>query len=124
MFAGLALWVVAFYLPYAWFTLTFNYSYGQDGLTLFVVVLVFYVTGSRRSVAVAHLHESTECRQKPWHQSGVKHQAPPSNNHGNREEPGFVAGMTFSMVVVAGNALMYLATRTVILQPLSSRTIV
>lgn len=25
-----------------------------------------------------------------------------------REEPGFVAGMTFSMVVVAGNALMYL----------------
>lgn len=43
---------VAFYLPYAWFTLTFNYSYGQ--------------------------------------------------------EPGFVAGMTFSMVVVAGNALMYL----------------
>ena len=29
MFAGLALWVVAFYLPYAWFTLTFNYSYGQ-----------------------------------------------------------------------------------------------
>jgi len=52
MFAGLALWVVAFYLPYAWFTLTFNYSYGQ--------------------------------------------------------EPGFVAGMTFSMVVVAGNALMYL----------------
>eukprot|EP00439_Symbiodinium_sp_Y106_P040295 s1694_g4.t3 len=52
MFAGLALRVVAFYLPYAWFTLTFNYSYGQ--------------------------------------------------------EPGFVAGMTFSMVVVAGNALMYL----------------
>ena len=52
MFAGLALWVVAFYLPYAWFTLTFNYSYGQ--------------------------------------------------------EPGLVAGMTFSMVVVAGNALMYL----------------
>ena len=43
---------IAFYLPYAWFTLTFNYSYGQ--------------------------------------------------------EPGFVAGMTFSMVVVAGNALMYL----------------
>ena len=52
MLAGLTLWVVAFYLPYAWFTLTFNYSYGQ--------------------------------------------------------EPGFVAGMTFSMVVVAGNALMYL----------------
>jgi len=52
MFAGLAVWVVAFYLPYAWFSLTFNYSYGQ--------------------------------------------------------EPGFVAGMTFSMVVVAGNALMYL----------------
>lgn len=52
MLAGLGLWVVAFYLPYAWFTLTFNYSYGQ--------------------------------------------------------EPGFVAGMTFSMVVVAGNALMYL----------------
>jgi len=52
MLAGLALWVIAFYLPYAWFTLTFNYSYGQ--------------------------------------------------------EPGFVAGMTFSMVVVAGNALMYL----------------
>lgn len=52
MLAGLALWVIAFYLPYVWFTLTFNYSYGQ--------------------------------------------------------EPGFVAGMTFSMVVVAGNALMYL----------------
>ncbi|CAJ1387267.1 unnamed protein product [Effrenium voratum] len=52
MLAGLSLWVVVFYLPYAWFTLTFNYSYGQ--------------------------------------------------------EPGFVAGMTFSMVVVAGNAVMYL----------------
>ncbi|CAJ1393237.1 unnamed protein product [Effrenium voratum] len=52
MLAGLGVWVVAFYLPYAWFSLTFNYSYGQ--------------------------------------------------------EPGFVAGMTFSMVVVAGNALMYL----------------
>ena len=48
MLAGLGVWVVAFYLPYAWFSLTFNYSYGQ--------------------------------------------------------EPGFVAGMTFSMVVVAGNA--------------------
>ena len=47
MLAGLGVWVVAFYLPYAWFSLTFNYSYGQ--------------------------------------------------------EPGFVAGMTFSMVVVAGN---------------------
>lgn len=50
---------VAFYLPYAWFTLTFNYSYGQ--------------------------------------------------------EPGFVAGMTFSMVVVAGNALMYLVCSEAIL---------
>eukprot|EP00933_Yihiella_yeosuensis_P063762 TRINITY_DN669_c0_g3_i2.p1 TRINITY_DN669_c0_g3~~TRINITY_DN669_c0_g3_i2.p1 ORF type:complete len:1064 (+),score=238.65 TRINITY_DN669_c0_g3_i2:205-3192(+) len=49
--AGLTLWVVVFYLPYAWFSLTFNYSYGQ--------------------------------------------------------EPGFAAGMTFSMVVVAGNLMMY-----------------
>eukprot|EP00931_Biecheleriopsis_adriatica_P035637 TRINITY_DN20529_c0_g1_i1.p1 TRINITY_DN20529_c0_g1~~TRINITY_DN20529_c0_g1_i1.p1 ORF type:complete len:1001 (-),score=225.18 TRINITY_DN20529_c0_g1_i1:66-2657(-) len=48
---GLAVWVVCFYLPYAWFSLTFNYSYGR--------------------------------------------------------EPGFAAGMTFSMIVVAGNLLMY-----------------
>jgi len=48
---GLGVWVVAFYLPYAWFSLTFNYSYGQ--------------------------------------------------------EPGLMAGVTFSMVVVAGNLLMY-----------------
>ena len=27
---GLAAWVVAFYLPYAWFSLTFNYSYGRS----------------------------------------------------------------------------------------------
>lgn len=48
---GLLLWVVAFYIPYAWFSLTFNYSYGR--------------------------------------------------------EPGLVAAITFSMVVVAGNLLMY-----------------
>jgi hypothetical protein len=48
---GLVLWVVAFYLPHPWLSLTFKYSYGR--------------------------------------------------------EPGLMAGVTFSMVVVAGNLLMY-----------------
>ena len=33
-----------------------------------------------------------------------------SNIESHGKEPGFVAGMTFSMVVVAGNALMRLGT--------------
>mmetsp|Transcript_45030 Transcript_45030/g.96089 ORF Transcript_45030/g.96089 Transcript_45030/m.96089 type:complete len:1022 (-) Transcript_45030:216-3281(-) len=50
---ALTVWVVAFYLPYAYFVMSFDYAYGQ--------------------------------------------------------EPGLVAGMTFSMLVVLGNALMYVA---------------
>lgn len=52
LLAALAAWVCVFYLPYAYFAMSFSYSYGQ--------------------------------------------------------EPGFIEGMAFSMIVVGGNAIMYI----------------